>query len=340
MALPNEVLEEIFRWLVRIAPPMLAHDCKRTHRGWLAALWVCQRWRVIINRDRECWALSYTHIPHRMTFALNQARDLALVYTLSPYTPHFSAPPILNTFYDFRRIDQIRRRASFEQCGSIILDRRGDVLENVTQLIRVSGMTHLRKLDDLFVRVQFTSDLHAIRICRYDHERHLHIEILIIVRNFAQGRDMPSLNAPALSRIKLHNCVFPFQSNVLKNISVTFTDLLLSRPSPQRLLENLLAPHSVTLTNLTLIDAMDDLQDPAIRLDRTTVTFPQLQHLILHGTPQSIEALLASVRYPNTTTVDIVLGGLYHPKLISGAANIVGSLGTSVLFRDWIKLTL
>lgn len=331
MALPDELLEEIFRWLVRVAPPTLVHDCSRTRRGWLAALWVCQRWRVLIMRDRQCWALSYTHIPKRMNVTLNQARDLALVYTLTPFAPHFSNPGIQNTYEDFRRIDQIRRHASFEQCGSIILDGRGDVLENLTQLIRVSNTARLRKLDELFVRVPFTTDLKVVHLCRYDRKHHFCLQVLIIVRKFVEGRNVPSLNAPALTRIKLHDCLFPFQSRALTDMSIVFTDLKLDRLSPQRFVEHFLLPNSATLTNLSIVDALDDCRAPAHSVDDVVVTLPRLQHVTLRGTPYAIVLLLAAIRYPTTTTLDITLGGVHNEKLVTGATDVAGSLRNIVI---------
>lgn len=165
MKLPNEVLEQMFQWLVCMAPPRLGHDCYCTTRGWLTPLWTCRRWRTVIQCDPHCWALAYTQLPGFMSFAQALASGVPLTYAITLSVPTFIESPAPNTRLDINRTNMIRHRAAFNECGSIVLDSRGDMVEHLKDIERASVLTSLPKLTDVVVRASST-DPKVMEMCR------------------------------------------------------------------------------------------------------------------------------------------------------------------------------
>lgn len=66
MRLPAEILTMIFRMFVLVDPPEIGQRRSRGNTGWLVLLWVCSRFRAIINFDASLFAMAYTHLPGQM----------------------------------------------------------------------------------------------------------------------------------------------------------------------------------------------------------------------------------------------------------------------------------
>lgn len=164
LALPSELISEIFRILVLTWIPALRNSFCRRNRGWLCLLWVCCHTRAVLLDDRIAWALAYCHLPSQLDLMKRAAGGCLISYVLTPSIPAMHQSLVT----DNAIIDRIRRDTRFETCSRIVVDRRGDIYDHIQSLVKLSkpGVS-LDNVRELCLTALFAYDNKLVQLTKY-----------------------------------------------------------------------------------------------------------------------------------------------------------------------------
>ncbi|VDB87039.1 unnamed protein product [Peniophora sp. CBMAI 1063] len=305
--LPDDVLLLIFRELAWRDPPENASREVARAGGWMVVLWVCVRWRRLVEGDHAIWASTFSQVPSQRLLFLRRAAGSMTTFEISPCVPKFQG----SIKHSASILYGMLLQSDFRTCGTIILEDRGDVISYLRHIIHLARDGDLPVLQELRVGVANSTDHRLVRFCRE-----------------STGFQAVTISIPKLKTLSLTNIFLPVEAEALESLHLrrVHCSAVSAVPRLQTVIRTLIRPHCHTLRDIEV--------SRAFKLDGTTrtldpVALPALRSLCINGDLTSVLALLQAIHFKNGVTMRLIVDLEYthvNPTVLENAWQMLSSL--------------